>query len=90
MPKPFTGASGPSRARHKYDGPPLFVRPPELARVTSTTEGFWRALRKRGEGPPVVTVGNVRLYELNAAVEFLRRNTVEPGPVPAQPRRIAS
>lgn len=67
----------PSRVRPKYDGVPAFVRRPELAKLTSTTEGWWRALHKRGEGPPVVTIGGVRLYETQVALDWLRRHAIE-------------
>ena len=66
------------RSRKPAEVPVVFVRRTELARATGTTEGWWRQLADRGDGPPVVRIGRVCLYELNPSLEWLRRNAVSP------------
>ena len=66
------------RSRRPAEVPVVFVRRNDLARITSTTEGWWRQLADRGDGPPIVIKGRVRLYELAPALEWLRRNAQTP------------
>lgn len=70
--------NAPDRRRKPADVPIVFVRRTELARATGTTEGWWRQLADRGDGPPIVRIGRVCLYELAPSLEWLRRNAVSP------------
>ena len=74
MPRPRLNPNAKDRSRKPADIAPVFVRRNDLARITSTTEGWWRQLADRGDGPPIVRIGRVCLYELNPALEWVRRN----------------
>ncbi|MBK8593991.1 MAG: hypothetical protein IPN83_00065 [Holophagales bacterium] len=74
MSRPKSDKTKSDRARKPLTVTPTFVRRPTLAQLTDTTEGWWRQLAERGDGPPVIRIGRVRLYDFAQATEWLRRN----------------
>ena len=77
MPRPRKHGAK-DRSRPQVSEAPSFIRRPTLARLTDTTEGWWRQLESRGTGPRVIRVGRVALYDREEAFTWLRRNAQTP------------
>lgn len=78
MPRPKSERTKRDRSRQPDDGPRPFIRRPTLARETDTTEGWWRLLESRGDGPRVIRIGRLVLYDREEAFAWLRRNASTP------------
>lgn len=74
MSRPKSDKTKRDRARKPLDASQDFVRRPTLARLTDTTEGWWRTLEAHGTGPSVIRIGKICLYEKAEALDWLRRN----------------
>lgn len=78
------------RRREPASVEPVLVRRPTLGKITDTSEAWLRLREKQGDGPPLIRVGRVVLYDLEAALAWFRRHTYDPaviGPTPSRPRR---
>lgn len=74
MSRPKSDKTKSDRVRKPLDVTPILVRPSTLAQRTDTTEGWWRQLHARGDGPTRIRVGRLCLYDLDEAVQWLKRN----------------
>ena len=70
----------PSRAKQPVDLAPVFVRRPDLCRLTGLTEGYLRQQEARGTAPQPVRIEGSRvvLYELEPWLTWLRRHAASP------------
>lgn len=75
MPRPKSDQTKRDRSRKPLDVEPVFGTRADLARITRLSDGTIRNMEIRGIGPrPIRVEGTrVRLYDLNAWVEYLRR-----------------
>lgn len=69
--------------------PPL-LRPAETAQVLRTTENSLNQDRYLGRGVPYIRSGRRILYARDDVLDYLRKNTVQPGDGPQPPASAAT